>query len=151
LQSEFLAPCTEREIDLLFEMGVLPQMPPELIEAKGEFEIEYTSPMAKGIHAEESSGFMRTVEMALGVAQATGDPSHLDVFNFDVAIPEIADNQGTPARWLFDAKQIAAKRDDRAEQQQQSELIANAGGLATAAKAANEISQPQNPMGRKKK
>lgn len=151
LQSEFLAPCTDREIDLLAEMGVLPEMPPELIEAQGEFEIEYTSPMAKGIHAEESSGFMRSVELALGVAQATGDPSTLDVFNFDVAIPEIADNQGTPARWLFDAKQITAKREARAEQQQETQMMQNAGGLAQAAKAANEISQPQNPMGRKKK
>lgn len=148
LQSEFLGPLTERELDLLDEMGLMPPPPPELIEAAGEYEIQYTSPMAKGIHAEESAGFSRTVEMALNVSQATGNPEPLDFFNFDVAIPEIADHQGTPARWMYDAKEVAAKRQQRAEQVEQQQLVQNAGGLAQAAKAANEMQQPANANAR---
>ena len=41
-QSEFLGPCTQREIDLMVEIGIAPQMPPELIEAAGEYAIQYT-------------------------------------------------------------------------------------------------------------
>ncbi len=142
MQSEFLGPCTEREIDLLAEMGLMPPLPPELVEAKGQYDIEYTSPMAKGIHADEAAGFVRTVEMAIGITQATGDPSALDVFDFDTAIPEIADIQGTPARWMASPDKIAATRDARAKAQEQQQLVQNAGGLAQAAKAANDIQQP---------
>lgn len=149
LQSEFLGPCTQREIDLLAEMGMLPDMPPELIEAKGDYEIQYTSPMAKGVHAEETAGFSRTVELAIGVAQATGNAEPLDHFDFDVAIPEIADNQAVPARWMKDVKRVQAERDQRAQQAEQAQLIQNAGGLAQAGKVAAEAGQNDN-IGRKR-
>jgi hypothetical protein len=143
LQSEFLGPCTEREIDLLIELGEMPPMPPELQEAQGEYEIQYTSPMAKGIHAEESAGFVRTVEMAISVANATGDPSPLDHFDFDTALPEIADNQGTPARWINDAKVVEQMREVRAQKQQEAMAMQNAAGLSQAAKVAGELQQQQ--------
>lgn len=139
LQSEFLGPCIEREIDLLDEMGMLPEMPPELVEARGEYEVMYTSPLAKGQYAEEVSGFMRSVEMALNVAQATQDMSQLDHFNFDVAIPEIADNMSVPARWMANVDTIKEKREGRAEQAQQSELLQAAPALASAAKTAADV------------
>lgn len=141
LQSEFLGPCIEREIDMLDELGMLPEMPPELIEAKGEYEVVYTSPLAKGQYAEEVSGFMRAVEMALGVANATQDPSHLDHFDFDTAIPEIADYMAVPARWTNDPKKIEAKREDRNAQAQQAELLKNAPALASAAQTAASMGQ----------
>lgn len=141
LQSEFLGPCIEREIDMLDEMGLLPQMPPELIEAKGEYEVVYTSPLAKGQYAEEVSGFMRAVEMALGVANATQDPSHLDHFDFDTAIPEISDYMAVPARWTNDPKRIEAKRENRDAQAKEAELLKNAPALASAAQTAASMGQ----------
>jgi hypothetical protein len=143
LQSEFLGPCIEREIDMLDELGMLPEMPPELIEAKGEYEVVYTSPLAKGQYAEEVSGFMRAVEMALGVANATQDPSHLDHFDFDTAIPEISDYMAVPARWTNDPKKIEAKRENRNAQAQQAELLKNAPALASAAQTAASMGQPK--------
>lgn len=143
LQSEFLGPTIEREIDLLAELGLLPEMPPELQEAEGEYEIVYTSPLAKGMYAEEVSGFMRSVEMALNVSNATQDPSHLDHFNFEEALPEIADTMATPARWMNAPKVIEAKRSQRAEQQEQQSLMQNAPALASAAKTASEMGQPK--------
>ncbi len=143
LQSEFLGPCIEREIDLLDEMGLLPEMPPELLEARGEYEVVYTSPLAKGQYAEEVSGFMRAVEMALGVANATQDPSHLDTFNFDDAIPEIADFMAVPARWMNDKKVIEAKRENRNAQAQQAEVLKNAPALASAAQTAVKMGEQQ--------
>lgn len=141
IQSEFLGPCIEREFDILAEMGRLNgiEMPGELIEAQGEYSIVYTSPLAKGQYAEEVSGFMRSVEMAMQVAQATGDPSKLDAFDFDTAIPEIADRLSSPARWMNDAKKIAALRQAREAQAQQAQLMQNAPALASAAKTASEM------------
>lgn len=139
LQSELLGPLIEREIDLLSEMGVLPDMPPELVEAQGEYEIVYTSPLAKSMYAEEVSGFMRAVEMALNIANATQDMSQLDHFNFEDAIPEISDYMAVPARWMNDRDTVAGKRDQRQAQQEQQQLLQSAPALASAAKTAAEM------------
>ena len=136
LQSEFLGPTIDREIDLLAEMGVLPDMPPELVEAQGEYEVVYTSPLAKSMYAEEVSGYMRAKEMAMQQAQATGDMSSLDWFNDDAALPEIADYMAVPARWMRDREAVEAARGQRAEAQSQEQMVQNAAGLASAAETA---------------
>lgn len=141
LQTEYVAKFHDRELDLADEMGELPDMPPELIEAKGEYEIMYTSPMAKNMYAEEVSGFIRSTEIAMNLAQTTGDQSHLDHFDFDTALPEISDNMAVPQRWMNSLDKIEGIREDRAEQQQQQELIQNAGPLAGAAKTAAELGE----------
>lgn len=149
LQSEFLGPMLEREIDLLQEMGFLAeraggpglQMPPELVEAQGEYEIIYTSPMAKAAYAEEIGGFMRTVNMTLEIVNATKDPSHLDHFNFNNAIPEIADYQAVPARWMNSDGEKASIKESRDQQATDQQLIDNAGPLAGAMKTAVELQQ----------
>ena len=137
--SELSGPSIEREIDLLAEMGKLPPMPPELQEAEGEYEVVYTSPLAKSMYAEEVSGFMRSVEMSLNIAQATQDPGALDHYDFDVAIPEIAQHMAVPARWMRDPEKVKAARGGRAEQQQESELMKNAPAIASAAKTVSEM------------
>lgn len=151
IQSELLGPNLEREIDVLQEMGIIAdrpngpglQMPPELIEAKGEYEIMYTSPLAKSLYAEEISGFMRTIELAKGVAEVTQNPEHLDHFNFDIAIPEIADALAVPSRWMTDDTKKQAIKQSRDEKAQESELIQNAGPIAGALKAAQSMQQGQ--------
>lgn len=139
LQSEFLGPDIEREVELLAELGKLPEMPQELVEAEGEYEVVYTSPMAKSMYAEDVSGFMRAVEFALNTSQATQDPSHLDHFNFEEAIPEIADYMAVPTRWMNDKDTVSQKRTQRNEATQQEQLMQNAPALASAAKTAAEM------------
>lgn len=147
LQTEFLAPCIEREIDLLIEMGRIAtsenmpglQMPPELIEADGDYQIIYTSPMAKAMYAEEIGGFNRTVQMALELVNATGDRGHLDHFDFDAALPEIAEYQAVPTRWMKKPEDIESEREARNQQAMATQLMENAGNMAGAAKVASEI------------
>lgn len=141
LQSEFLGPSIEREIDVFSEMGILPEMPPELVEAQGEYEVQYTSPMAKAMYMEEVSGFTRSVEMTLNVVNATQDPSHLDHYDFDVALPEIADHLAVPTRWMADVKKVQAKREGRQAQQEQQQVVENAPALASVATAAMKEGQ----------
>ena len=148
-QSELLAPEHARGIDLLQEMGLVQEdesgpgliMPPELIEAKGEYEIIYTSPLAKGMYAEEVSGFLRSIEMTLQIVNATQDPSHLDHYNFDVAIPEISNYLAVPQRWLNDDKKKEEIAENRGAQQEQEQLMKNAGPIAGALKTASEMQQ----------
>lgn len=141
LQSEFLGPMIQREIEIATELGELPEMPPELIEAQGEYEVVYTSPMAKGMYAEEVSGYMRAFEFASQAAQLTQDPSILDPFDLKTALPEITEYLGAPARWMSDPKQQVVKAEARNQQTQDAELLKNAPALASAAKTASEMQQ----------
>lgn len=120
LQSEFLGPDIEREIACVTEYAprLMPPMPPELKEAQGEYEVLYTSPLAKGIYADEDAGYVQLLQLALQKAEATGDQSDLDLFENDVAIPNIADHKGVPVRWMASPDSIANKRDKREKQEQ---------------------------------
>lgn len=141
LQSDFLGPTIEREIGLLVEMGLMPEMPPELVEAKGEYSVSYTSALAKSMYHEEVSGFMRTFEMAIGAANATGDAAPLDHFNLDIALPEIADNLAAPTRWMRDEDSVKMLRKAREEQRAADQAVQNASGLGAAATAATKIEE----------
>ncbi len=123
-QSEYLGPMIDRELDLLSSMGLLPPMPPRLREAKGSYEIVYTSPLARAMRSGEAAGYMRTVEIAKEIANATGDPSYLDYFAFDRALPEIADIQTAPVSWMATDDEVARKQRARAQAQAIQQKIA---------------------------
>jgi len=155
-QNEYLGPMIERELDLMAQLDLLPPMPPALRAARGEYHVEYTSPLARAARAQEAAGFMRSVETSLTVVNATQDPSHLDVYDFDTALPEIARIQGTPETWLADDKAIAAKRQARAAAQQRQEQIQAAPAQAAMMKAqavqakagmANSVAQARGQPG----
>lgn len=139
LQMEFLGPDIEREIEMCAELGILPDMPPELVEAQGQYEVQYTSALAKAMYAEEIAGFMRSVEMSLRVTEATQDPSHLDHYNFDAATPEIADNLAVPARWMEDDNGVKAKRDARMKQLEQAQALQAAPAVASTVKTLSQM------------
>lgn len=134
-QSEYLGPMIHRELDLLARMHLLPPMPPALRRARGEYSIEYKGPMAKAMKAQEAAGFMRTLSMVQELVNVTQDPSLLDPFDFDVAIPAIADTQGVPESWMADPNTIAKKRQGRAKQQQVQQQIQAAPAQAAMMKA----------------
>ena len=122
-QSEHLGPMTHRELDLLMRIGALPPMPPRLREAGGEYEVVYTSPMAKASRAGAAAGFMRTLETVKEVVSITGDPSPLDAFAFDRATPAIADIQGVPEEWMASPEEMEMKRKNRAQAMQRQAQI----------------------------
>jgi hypothetical protein len=130
-QSDYLGPMIERELSLGLDMGLFMPMPPELVEAQGEYEVVYTSPMSRLARAEENSGFIRSVESTLAIVNVTQDVSLLDTYDFEVAIPEMSVNNGTPERWMASAAKMAAKAEQRAAQQQQQADI-QAGPAAAA-------------------
>ncbi len=137
-QSEYLGPLIERELDLLSRQGLLPPMPQALLEAKGEYRIEYDSPLTRAQRAEEASGLMRTVETALNVVNVTQNPEPLDFFDWDVIIPEVSSIQGVPARWMRDMKAVQAIRQGRAQQAQQQQMVQAAPGAASVMNAATK-------------
>lgn len=140
-QSECLGPMIERELDILNRQGLLPPMPPILAEASGEYSVDYDSPLNRTMRAEEASGFMRTLEMALNYATASQDPSALDWFDFDKAIPEIADIQAAPARWLRSQDEVNAVRGSRSQQAAVQQMTQAAPGVAALMKASAAVTK----------
>jgi len=135
--SEYHSRVIEREIDMELKQnrGLRERMPPALIEAGGAFRIRYDSPMARMQRAEESSGFMRTVTTAIDIATQTQNPAPLDHFKWDVIIPEVADIDGVPKRWLNGPEEIQAIREGRAKEASKQDEIAAAPAAAAMMKA----------------
>ena len=136
-QSESLGPMIEREVDVLLTQGMLPPMPDALIEAKGEFEISYDSPLSRSQRAEEASGWLRTLEAAIAYANTTQDLGVLDQFNSDVIYKQLAEINAVPASWMRGEEEIAQIRESRAQQQQQQQMIEAAPAAAGVMKALN--------------
>ncbi len=122
-QSEYLGPLIEREIACLGEQNLLPPMPGILREAKGEYEVVYTSPLSRAMRAQEAAGFIRTLETVKELVNITQDPSLLDPFDFDTAIPAIAEIQAVPVSWMAGTGMIQRKRQARAQAQQRQQQI----------------------------
>lgn len=133
-ESECLGPMTERELDILARDGLLPEMPQELVEAGSEFRLVYDSPLSRAQRAEEASGFMRSLETAINLSTATGDPSALDWFDIDTAMPEIMDIQAVPAKWVSTMDLVQKKREGRQQAAAAQQLVDTAPAIASVLK-----------------
>ncbi len=122
-QSEYLGPMVDRELDILARQGLLPPQPPLLLAAKGHYKIIYDSPISRTQKAEWAAGALRTVESLMTVAQNLQQPELLDYINWDVAAPQIAEINGTPASWINTEQDIQKIRQQRGQQQQQQNAI----------------------------
>lgn len=134
--TEYIGGMVPRELDLLSEMGMLDPMPPRLREARGAYEVTDTSPLSLAANAGKAAGFLRTVEQVRELVNITQDMSLLDPFDFDAATPEIAQINNVPERWMADPQKVAAKRQNRAQQQQKQAEVQAAPAQAALMSAA---------------
>ncbi len=158
--AEYLGGMSYREVDLLADMRdyrgrpVLPQMPPALREARGEYQIKDTSPLAMAARTNEVAGFNRWSEQLHQWAAISGDASTLDRIDFDTASAESGQIQGVPERWIADDQKVAGKRRDRAKaqaNQQQIQAMPAQAAMIKAQAAAQKAGAPppgqQQPQG----
>jgi hypothetical protein len=144
-QSEYLGPMIHRELDLLSRMRRLPPMPDIIREAKGDYNVVYTSPLARAQRAQDVAGFQRTMQSVIEVVNVTQDASMLDVFNFDEATREIAMIQAVPERWMNDDDTITKKRKARAQQAERQEQIQSLPAQAAMIKAQATVAKAGAP------
>jgi hypothetical protein len=133
-QSEKLGPQIDRELDVLAEQRLLPPMPPELIEAGGQYQVEYDSPLSRMQKAEEAAGLMRTVEFALSYMNVTQDPSPLDWIDMDEAMPAAAYINAMPAKWLRSREQVDEIRRGRQQAAATQQMVDAAPAAASIVK-----------------
>lgn len=136
-ESERLGPQIERELDCMSQQGLLPPMPPVLREAKGEYAVEYDSPLTRAQRAEEAAGLMRSIENTLQIVNVTQNPAPLDWYDFDTITPEIADIQGVPTKWMRGLGDVQTIRKGRAAEAQKQQQTMDAPGQAALIKAAS--------------
>ena len=138
-QSEALGPQIERELDLLMFHRILPPMPPELVEAGGDYEIVYDSPMSRMARAEELVGVQRTMELLAPFAQI--NPEVLDVFDPDALARLTAEVSGVPTPVLRSQETVNQIREGRRAQEQEAMAIQAAQPIAGAMKDAAQANQ----------
>jgi hypothetical protein len=99
------------------------------------------------MRAQEAAGFMRTLESVKELVNITGDQSLLDPFEFDAAVPGIAEIQSVPESWMASGQSIAQKRQNRAQQQAIQQKIQAMPAQAAMIKAQAVASKGAPPQG----
>lgn len=146
LQSEFFGTMIARELDLLNDQGLLPVPPPILQDGSPlTYTIDFTSPMSRMRDAEKAAGFFRSLQQALEIVNITQDPSPLDFFNFEEAIPAVQAIQGAPVEWTRTMDQVQEIRANRAQAQQQAQMIEAAPAMTGLMKVAQGPKENQIP------
>lgn len=138
-QSEALGPQIERELDLLMVHNLLPPIPEIMLEAGGDYEISYDSPMSRMQRAEELVGVQRTMELLTPFAQL--DPTVLDIIHPDRLAKLTAEVSGVPNPVMRTDKELEELRQQRAEAQQAQQMVESAQPMAGAIK---DIAQAQS-------
>lgn len=132
-QADDLGPTIEREIHLLAENNALPDdLPRDVFET--DYKPVYTSTLAKAQHSEAVSGFIRLAEMAMNIAKMSGNMKPVNRLNFDVAMPEIAVQQGVPSRWVKSDDEMAADDRQAEEDKKTATALEALPGVASIAK-----------------
>lgn len=108
---EFFRPLIVRCFNIMYRKGLLPQVPPEVLQLGGGVNIEFTSPLAQA----QKLVSARTIELSLafiGQAQAIS-PTVMDNIDPDKAVEEYFDAHGTPKRIMTTPEQKAQIRAQR--------------------------------------
>lgn len=133
IENEFLAPIAARELDILHKAGVLPEPPPELLEAGGGYAIEYESPMSRARRSEEGVGILRSFEQLAPMAQVAGPTMYRRV-NFDKVATTIFEVNGAPADILYTDDEMASINADANKAAEMKQVLEAAPVAASAAK-----------------
>jgi len=121
--SEDLGPLIARELDIAARAGLLPEMPDALREVGGQYKIEYRSPLARAMRAQDGAAILRTWE-ALPAAIGL-DPNAAYVLDVPGSARELAEINGVPAKYIRDEKtveQIVAQKQQAEASMQQAAM-----------------------------
>ncbi len=147
VMTDCLSPALFRVYMIAGRAGMLPP-PPQSI-ANKKFTVRYTSVLARAQKMAQLNGITNTIAIATQIIGV--NPESSDVVDFDEAIREIAEINGTNPKITRDAKTVDKRRADRAaaaEKQAQMEMMMNMANMAkTGAEASATYKKAQEPAG----
>lgn len=128
LQSEFLGTIIESEMDILADYGALPEMPPELIEAQGEYQITYKSDIQRALESGELMGYRQWLGDVSPMTQF--NPRILEVVDHEAIAIEAAEKRGIPTRHIRTPEQLAKLRQQNEAAQAAQQIMPAAQEIA---------------------
>lgn len=116
LQTDFLDPLISRSFNILYREKQLPEMPPSVQQAAGEFEVEYLGPLARSQKMGAVDAFQQLMGVIANIAPVNPDVVH--TVKWEDAIRDIALRMGVPAKLLKSNDELEQEKQQRAEQEQ---------------------------------
>ena len=135
LQAEYLAPLVKRCFGLMYRAGLFGQAPQSL--GGQNLKVKYNNPLARAQKMEDVAAIERmtgnlTALANLGAAVPAAAAA-LDKVDFDRTVDVIVEGLGVPMKIIRDDEQLAAFRDQRAQQQAQAQQAQQAQQMQTMA------------------
>lgn len=131
LQSELMGQIIESELDILTEYGALPEMPDALMEAQGEYEIEYDTDVTRAMALGEIEGYANWMAENAPVIEMR--PELLDVLDHEAILRKNAERRGVDQRFIRTDDDLAALRKAKNEQARAAQMAEQAPALSQAA------------------
>ena len=123
LQAEYLAPMVERCFGLMYRAGRFGMAPQSL--GGQNLRVRYNNPLARAQKMEDVNAIERLNQNLQGLAGlgavSPAATAALDVIDFDANVRTLVDGLGVPLKNVRDPDQLAAYRQQRAEQQAQAQ------------------------------
>ncbi len=116
-QSELLRPLIDRVFAIMLRKGTISQKDIPAVLRGRSLDVRYSSLIAKSQRLSEGQNLMRAMEALTPIANA--DPSVVDNIDADKAFRVIADVYGMPQEIIRKAKDVEARRNARAQAQQE--------------------------------
>lgn len=135
-------PMSNRDLDMELRAGQIAMPPPEVREARMWPTISYENPLAQMARAESTGKTLRYIE-GMG-ALAAIDPAAADAIDADAIAQGMAEEIGVKPEYVRSPEAIAARRQARAEAEQQAagvEQLQGAAGAYLDLAKANNLSQ----------
>ncbi|KQX19342.1 hypothetical protein ASD17_12425 [Sphingomonas sp. Root1294] len=127
-ETEWFSPMAMREVDLMWELGLLDDMPPEVREAGGLYQLTYDNPLRRAQMADQAAGFYRTLEGVTPLMQLK--PELADVFltryPFEKVLAGLGRINAVPAAWESDEDERESAKMAIEQQGQAQQLLAAA-------------------------
>lgn len=141
-ETEWFTPMLDREIDIMAMMGEFDDMPGEVREAGGLFEVEYDNMLNRALKAQEAGGYYRALDKVVTVAQYRPEAldEFLDEYPIRKAVRGIAAIEGIPASWAATDAEKKAAAAAREQQKAMQQVQALGESLQPVARVASELS-----------
>ncbi len=144
----FLAPMSEREIDIHHRAGRLPPMPQKLIERGGRVRFVHDTQVTRAQKFGDAIALQNSINQLTPLANIKGNEKIMRVFDPYKAGRGVADINGVPAKWLRTIEELQGLDEQEASDAQAQNLLAAAPIAASAAKdlAQAEALSPGQPL-----
>jgi hypothetical protein len=145
-ENEWFTPQVDRELDLMNDMGMLDDMPVEVREEGGLFQIEYDNPLEIARNASDASAFYETLNGLAPLMQLSPEqtvPAFFREFPFERILASLAAIRGVPTSFRATDEEKADK-DAREAAAVQQETALNVGQRA--AEIAAKLGQASPPQ-----